>query len=123
MNVTEKLDTLADYQAQADMLALEKQALIDAVLTPEIKAQIAEIEAEFAGKGKAVGEHITALTNEIKAEVLAHGESCKGEHLQAVWMKGRTSWDTKGLDGYAVAHPEIAAFKTVGEPTVTIRKR
>lgn len=45
MNVTEKLDTLADYQVQADMLALEKQALIDAILTPEIKAQIAEIAA------------------------------------------------------------------------------
>ena len=31
-----------------------------------------------------------------------------------VYTKGRTSWDSKRLDGYALAHPEIAACRTVG---------
>lgn len=61
------------------------------------------------------------LTEAVKASVIAEGESVKGERLQAVWVKGRTSWDTKALDGYSAAHPEIERFRKVGEPNVTIR--
>ncbi len=40
----------------------------------------------------------------------------------AVWSKGRETWDTKSLDGYALAHPEIASLRKVGDPSVSIRK-
>ena len=64
---------------------------------------------------------LDAYVAEVKADVLAHGETVKGAHLMAVWVKGRTSWDSKRLDGYAAAHPEIETFRSVGEPSVTIR--
>ena len=120
--ITQKLDALAEYQSQRDYLELKKQELIDSVLTPEIRARLDEIEAEFAPQFEAVDANTTALEAEIKADVIQAGATVKAAHLQAVFTKGRVSWDTKALDGYAAAHPEIAPFRKEGAPSVSIRK-
>ena len=116
-----KLDQLAEFQAQRDAAMLEKQALLDEIYTAEIKARMAEIEAEFAGKTEGVTANIAALEAEIKQAVLAHGASVKGSVFHAVFAKGRVSWDTKSLDGYATAHPELLSFRKEGEPSVSLR--
>lgn len=116
-----KLDQLADLHAKVDALELQKIALIDTVMTPEIRAKLADIHDEFAPKLEAANVAAGALEAEVKQAVLALGSSVKGSFIHAVWMKGRTSWDTKGLAGYAVAHPEINTFFTVGEPSVSLR--
>jgi len=108
-------------QAERDVLAMTKQQLIDAIITPEIKAQIAEVEAEFAPKLETVDAKIEAQTSIVKRLVLEIGDSVKGAFLHAVFAKGRVSWDTKALDGYAVAHPEIVAMRKTGDPSVSIR--
>lgn len=125
MNETEikvKLDMLADLRAAVDVIALEKQALIDTILTPEIKAKLAEIDTEFAGKAEEATGKADALEAEIRAAVVQHGATVKGAFLQAVWNEPRVSWDTKGLVGFLVAHPEISAFRKEGEPSCTLRK-
>jgi hypothetical protein len=119
--IVEKLDRLAEFQSQRDILSLDKQAALDSVLTPEIKAKLAEIEAEFSDKAQSVNENIAALEAEIKADVLAHGETVRGSRLMAVWNKGRVSWDDKGLQGYMKAHPDLAEFRKQGEPSISIR--
>lgn len=119
--IKELLDRLAEYQSQRDSANLEKQALIDEVYTPEIKQRMAEIEAEFAGKTETVNENIAALEAEIKQAVINHGASVKGSFFHAVFAKGRVSWDTKSLDGYATAHPELLTFRKEGDPSVSIR--
>ena len=101
---------------------IQKQELIDAILTSEIKARLSEIESEFALKSEGVNANIANLESEIRASVLAAGISIRGEFLHAVFSKGRVSWDTRGLDGYAIAHPEITSFRKTGEPSVSIRK-
>jgi len=120
-DIKQKLDRLAEYQSERDAAMLEKQALIERIYTAEIKAKMAEIEAEFAGKTEAVNENIAALEAEIKQAVTAHGSSVKGTLYHAVFAKGRVSWDTKSLDGYATAHPELLTFRKEGEPSVSIR--
>lgn len=119
--IKQKLDTLAEYQSQRDAAMLEKQSLIDAIYTAEIKAHVAEIEAEFSAKTEGVTENIAALEAEIKQAVLEHGASVKGSLFHAVFAKGRVSWDTKSLDGYAAAHPELLSFRKEGEPSVSLR--
>jgi len=121
VNIPEELDRLANMQAERDVLAMTKQQLIDAIITPEIKAQIAEVEAEFAPKLETVDAKIEAQTSIVKRLVLEIGDSVKGAFLHAVFAKGRVSWDTKALDGYAVAHPEIVAMRKTGDPSVSIR--
>jgi len=122
MNITTEFDKLADMQAERDVISLEKQELIDKILTPEIKAQIAEIEAEFEPRIESADKAIAEQTDFVKKLVINAAETVKGAFLQAVFMKGRVSWDTKALDGYAVAHPEIVAMRKQGDPTVSIRK-
>jgi len=117
-----KLDQLSEYQAQRDLLAMDKQTLIDKIITPELKAQIAEIESEFAPKFDTIDATISECEAGVKSGILELGNSIKGERLHAVWSKGRVSWNTKGLDGFAKAHPEIESFRTQGEPSVSIRK-
>lgn len=122
MNTIDKLNQLDEFQAQKMILDLDKQAMIDKILTPEIKQAIEDIEAEFAGKSEAVDENIAKLTAEIKEDVLAGGATVKGAHMMAVYAKGRVSWDTKALDGVVALHPELAQFRKEGEPSVSIRK-
>jgi hypothetical protein len=122
MDTIQKLDLLAEYQAQLDLLELQKQELIDRVLTPEIKAQLEEIETEFAGKADAVSLKIAELQEQIRREVVSIGATVKAAHYQAVYTNGRVSWDSKALDGYATAHPEVARFRKLGAPSVSLRK-
>jgi phage host-nuclease inhibitor protein Gam len=120
--IEQMLDQLAEYYSRRDALALQKQELIDTVYTAEIRAKVAEIEAEFTGKGAAVSENIAALEEAVRAETLKAGATVKGSHLMAVWVKGRVSWDSKKLDGMMIVLPQLAAARKEGEPSVTLRK-
>jgi hypothetical protein len=120
--IAEKLDRLASFQAERDVLAMQKQELIDQLLTPEIKARLEEIETEFAGRFELVDERIQALQEEVRAEVIRHGSSVKGTFLRAVWHQGRVAWDTSGMDRYALSNPEVLRFRKQGEPYVSITR-
>lgn len=122
MDAKEMLDRLAEYQAQRTIAELDRQALIDSVLTPDIKAKLADIEAEFADKVGAVDQNINDLTAQVKQAVISEGQTVKGNYLQAVYMKGRVSWDTKTLEGLAIVMPKLLDAKKEGEPSVSIRK-
>ena len=122
MNITEKLDKLADLQAQADVIRLHFDDLKAQILAPELQQALADIDAEMNTSLSSLQGGINSLTAEIKEDVIKESATVKGHHLMAVWNKGRISWDTKGLDGYAFAHPEMSAFRKEGEPSVTIRK-
>jgi septation ring formation regulator EzrA len=121
---TEKmLNALSDLQCQREVIDLDKQKMIDSVLTPEIRKQIADIEVEFACLYPAVDEKITALTTQVKEAVISQGETVNGEHLQAVFMKGRTSWNTEKLDGMMALIPQLVEARKTGDPSVSIRRR
>lgn len=123
MNTIEKLNKLANLKSAVDVLNLNKQSLIDSVLTPEIKQKLTEIDTEFAPQFEAINEKISEFEQEIKVEVVQAGETVKGDHLMAVFNKGRVSWDGKGLDGVLALIPEIGRFRKEGEPSVSIRAR
>jgi hypothetical protein len=122
MNTTEKLNRLSQMQAQADVIRLHFDDLRKSILTPEIQAQLDDIAAEERTSLDALQGGIDELTAEVKADVLNAGATVKGDYMMAVYNKGRVSWDTKGLDGFAIAHPEMAAFRKTGEPSITLRK-
>lgn len=96
-------------------------AATNAVITDEQRKQIADIRLEFQPQIEAATEAAAALEAEIKGEVIAAGASVKSERLQAIYMKGRVSWDTKALEGVAATIPQIAKFRKEGEPSVSFR--
>jgi len=120
--IGQKLDRLAELHRLKEALDQDKQTLIDQVLTPEVKARLEEIEAEFGQKAGAADTSIETLEEAIKSETLAHGESVRGAAFQAVWTKGRQSWDAKGLTAYSESHPDLIQFRKEGEPSVAIRR-
>lgn len=120
--IEQLLDQLSEYEAQRSLIMLDKQALIDAVLTAEIKAKLADIEAEFAEKVDTVSAKANELTAAIKDAVINSGATVKGSHLMAVYVKGRTSWDSKTLDGLALVIPSLLKARKEGDPSVSIRK-
>ncbi len=117
-----KLKQLSELDAHREIVRLNKEEAIAAALTPEIKAKLAAIDMEFDQQTDAINEASKILEAEVKLTVLSHGATVRGQYT-AVWSKGRVSWNAKGLDGYAVAHPEIEAFKKVGNPSVSIRRK
>jgi hypothetical protein len=116
------LDQLSELYAQRDLSILDKQRLIDAILTDEIKGKIAEVEMEFSGKSESVSEKIAELETQIKQAVVANGASVKGQFIHAVYAKGRVTWDSKQLDGLMIVIPELAQARKEGEPSVSLRK-
>lgn len=122
-SIIDKLDQLADFQAQKDYLSLQKKELIDQAIPPEIRQRLEEIEDEFAGRLEAVDANIERLEAEVRADVLNIQASQSGSFLQAIWNRGRVQWDTRGLEGYAREHPEILSYRKEGDPFISIRKK
>jgi hypothetical protein len=124
MDTKEKIETLVNYYSQKDVLMLDKQSLIDSILTPEIKEKLEDINAEFSEKTDAVDANIKVLESEIGTEVIAQKATVKTDYMQVIYNKGREGgWDTSKLEGFALAHPEInVAKKPDGKPYVTFRK-
>lgn len=103
-----KLTTL-QYQFAADPI----QAQIDA-----LTVQLQEATAPYRAK-------LDALEVEIKAAALDDAASFKAHDVAVTYRKGydRVTWDTKRLDGYAAAHPEVLPFRSVTAvaPSVSIK--
>ena len=123
MNAKELLDEYTNNLAEIDLLNGERQGMIDKVITPEIKAELHNINDQIDPLIANIVSRNLELVELIKVEVIAAGQTISGEHHQAVYSKPRVSWDSKGLEGYAVAHPEILVFRTEGSPSVSLRVR
>ena len=121
MNVTELMQALEDARARLDLLQADIVTLKDEAIPAEVKLVLAEIDAEHEDALNAAEKAYAAAEKAAKDAVAEHGESVKGQFLQAVWSKPRVTWDAKALDGYALNHPELFAFRKEGAPTVSIR--
>ncbi len=118
-----KLTELKKLDARYESVKLGKQNSIDDILTDEIIKKLDTVDLEWKSLLEEANENVGLLTDEIKVIVLEHGASVKNDAgYSATFVRGRTSWDTKALNGYAAAHPEIEQFKKTGNPTVRLQK-
>lgn len=121
MNTQEKLDKLAELQAQQDVMRLQHEEQKRALFSPELLKQIADLELEQMAQAQGIASNIADLTAEIKSDIITTCVSVKSTRLHAIFVKGRVTWDTKGVEGYALAHPELLAYRKEGEPSVSFR--
>ena len=77
MDIYEKIEKYSDLTFGIDAVSQEKQALINQVLTPEIKEKLAEIDAEFDPKVEEIAQQKSMLEAEIKQEILDAGRTIK----------------------------------------------
>jgi len=119
-DIIAKLDRLGELQAAAAVLQLDYRDRRAEIMSA-VQSQLDALDQELKPRIAAAEEQAAQLEGEVKALVIERGASVKGERLHAVYSKGRVTWDTKGLDGFVVAHPEVAQFRKEGQPSVTIR--
>lgn len=115
--ITQQLDTLGELKLQSAGIDEAIQKLIDESIPPAILKRIQALKSSK----ETADDAVTKLETDIKNAILVRGESLKATTLQAVYTKGRETWDSKGLAGYAIVHPEILKLKKTGEPSVSIR--
>jgi hypothetical protein len=81
------------------------------------------IVTEFDEREAQLTAEIAQQEAAIKAYVLATGATAQGTALQAMIIAPRVTWDNKGMATYAALHPDVLAYRKVGEPSVQIRAR
>jgi hypothetical protein len=116
------LNELYNIEVDLDRLVSSKTEAYDNLITEEIRLQMIEIDEKYDRDIAEVEERLVQLRAITKEGVLDLGRTVQGEHMMAVWNKGRVSWDTAALKGYAVTHPKVNLLRKVGKPSVTIRK-
>lgn len=125
MSIEEKLNELKEIEQEIKRHTVKTRREISDI-TPrvpdEITDHIAWMEEQLVDFLEPLETLRNALEGEIKSTVLAAGLSVKSDNYQAVYVKGRISWDSKSLGGYAAAHPEIEQFKKVSDPSVRIKR-
>jgi len=118
--VVNKLKRLADLHAAVDLTRMDYEAKRAEVLK-KVQTELDALESEYQPLLDAAQENASALETEIKNDVLLGGASVRTDLYQAIYVKGRVSWDTDGIDRYARAHPEVLQFRKEGQPSVTLR--
>jgi hypothetical protein len=118
------LEQYAETEAQIDVLRLDRDVAVDEVLIKaNVMIEIDNIDYEFEQKAKWASDILAELKERIHALMLEHGETVQSPHKTAKWCKPRISWNDAGLVGFAMAYPELLAFRREGEPSVAIVQR
>ena len=118
--VATKLTRLADLRAAVDLTRMDYESKRAAVLE-KVQAELDALEAEYQPLLDAAQENASVLESEIKNDVLLRGQSVATDVYQAVYMKGRVTWDTEGINKYAAVHPDVLQYCKEGQPSVAIR--
>lgn len=119
-DIVYRLDTLAKLREVIESFQQEQDGLVDQAFlnSPDLNVRRHELIRNIEELSKNSADQ----SKELIEEVLRVEESVKGGKLQAVFSKGRTTWDTKKLEGYALAHPELNELKRVGKPSVSVKE-
>ncbi|MEW6403057.1 MAG: hypothetical protein AB1649_14760 [Chloroflexota bacterium] len=119
-HVTDKLNHLANLRAAVDLTRMDYETKRKVILQ-KVQAELDALEEEYTPLIERAEGNASLLEAEIKNDVLLRGESVRNEQYQAIYSKGRISWDSNGIGEYARSHPEILKFRKEGQPTVSLR--
>ena len=122
MNTIEKLNKISELQAAQDAALLrkaEKLAELEAQIPAEIRVAMRAADDAAAEVAERTSREIEELKAEVKADVIAASLTVKGDFLEARFVKGRVTWDSAKLEGFAASHPEILPFRKQGDPSVS----
>jgi hypothetical protein len=123
VDIEHHLDTLSALRVEQQGLPDAKLAAICRQLDPETAERVQAIVREFDEREAQLTAEIAQAEVAIKSYVLETGAGAHGTYLQAIIVAPRITWDTKAMQVYSTLHPEVLAYRKVGEPSVQIRAR
>jgi hypothetical protein len=123
MTILDMMAHLEDLYARRDLRQMEHKGAIDELIPTDIRARLAELDSEHEAEMEEIADAIKAAEEQVKAAVVEAGETVKGTRYQAVYGKGRVSWDNKGLEQYFKANDldAMERYRKEGAPSVSIR--
>jgi hypothetical protein len=105
-----------------DELAALNAAYADAIRP--LQAQLDKLLDKIATAAPELHTAIDDLEQRIKVATLERGATVAGQSLQCIFISGKATWDTKGLEGFAKAvDARILEFKHVGKPSVYLKPK
>lgn len=120
MEVSARLAALAQARHFAASVRAEKEER-RAVVLEQVRAQLEQIDAAYDDELRAADEAVSRHEAEVRHAVLQAGQSVRHEGVHAVYVRGRVTWDGKGLSEYSESHPEVEQFRRVSPPSVSLR--
>lgn len=114
------LERLKAARDTSSALRAELAARRDAILD-RVRPQLEELDAEYADRLNIADADAAGLEAAARDAVLSFGASFRHAGVSAVYSRGRVSWDTPGLVRYAESHPELAEFRRMSAPIVSLR--
>lgn len=83
--------------------------------------EMEQLEEQFRQAHEEAYQAIADLKEEIKKEVISLGRTVETLKIKVEYRRGSVRWDTKFLEGYVLAHPELMKYKVEGKPTVAFK--
>src|SRR5262249_9754233 len=120
MELAGRLERLQAAREAAAAVVAEYEQRRAAILE-QVRPQLEALEADFADRLETVRGEGSELEAEAREAVLAFGASFRHAGIHAVYIRPRVTWDTQGLARYMETHPEVAEFRRVGKPSVSLR--
>jgi uncharacterized protein YifE (UPF0438 family) len=117
--------TLARVEAArlAVAAATDEYEMRRAEILQRVQDDLDALEVAFATRVEPLRQASERAEQAARAAVLAYGASFRYGRVQAVYARGRITWDTKGLTQYLESHPEVARYRRIGQPSVSFRLR
>ncbi|HET6573003.1 MAG TPA: DUF413 domain-containing protein [Fimbriiglobus sp.] len=120
MELGECLERLQSARATA-VAVNDEYAARRVEIMEQVRPLLEALDGEFGDRLRETGEVVTRLEAEARAMVLSYGASFRHSGVHAVYTRARVTWDGKGLSLYLEDHPELAEFRRVGNPSVSLR--
>lgn len=121
VQVKTALAKLTEYYYDRSDIALKKQGELDKIIPEDVKAKIAEIESKYRELESENKMLIEKQESFVKEYAILLGRSVKGGLLQAVWVKGRVTWDTTILDAISEYNSAVKMARKEGNPSISIK--
>lgn len=110
------LDELAALRDEILALNVEKEAIAKDIIPAYLREQVYIEQTKCDEKIKPREERARQLELLIKAACIAQSRTITGRMLQAVYSRGKDTWDTIGLLRYARDHRQVLDYFKVGKP-------
>ncbi|MFL5328857.1 MAG: DUF413 domain-containing protein [Gemmataceae bacterium] len=87
----------------------------------QVKSQLDALNAEYAERLRYTGDEVSRLEAAAREGAIAFGASFRHAGIRAMFLRPRITWDNKGMMRYMESHPEVAEYRKVGKPSVSLR--
>jgi len=119
-DLAERVERLQLAREEAKVIDIEYNKRRDAILA-SVQPLLDAVECEFKDRLRASAEEMSQSEADVREAAVAFGSNFQHAGLKITYSKARVTWDQARISKYMETHPEIAEFRKVGKPWVSLR--